>query len=365
MKEEKTEKKSLQGALFVIIRALTVLTVAMIFFPIANPAKVCGVISNKISLFTSAISYNSLLPSPVRIIRSGQMDEMVIIIAYIGVLIAFIGILGIAAGACCSLGNLKLQRLGFIFSAIGSVVEIVGCVICYVAYIEVQNGDPRFLKKIDPEVPVGVFVYGIMAAVILIATIVLIVTMPKASKDMRYEMESRFKLFLMFLPFAFLAFLFSYLPLYGWRYAFFDYQSGGTLTADNFAGLKWFTYLFENKMVRSDVLNVMKNTLGISGLNVITTWLPMIFAVFLCEVGSMKFRRFVQAFTTIPNFISWVLVYAVALSIFSTDGFINTFAVQAKLITQNEAKNYLMGDSLVWVKMWGWGTWKGVLAHIG
>ena len=87
----------------------------------------------------------------------------------------------------------------------------------------------------------------------------------------------------------------------------------------------------------------------------------MIFAVFLCEVRNMRFRRFVQAFTTIPNFISWVLVYAVALSIFSTDGFINTFAKEVGLMSQNApGHNYLMGNSFTWVKMWGWGTWKGV-----
>jgi putative aldouronate transport system permease protein len=164
----------------------------------------------------------------------------------------------------------------------------------------------------------------------------------------------------MFLPFAFLAFLFCYLPLYGWRYAFFDYKSGGTLSADNFVGFKWFVYLFKNSATRVDVLNVMKNTLGISGLNILTQWLPMIFAIFLCEVGSLRFRRFVQTFTTIPNFISWVLVYAVALSIFSTDGFINTFAHQAGLLAQDKTPNYLMGNSHTWIKMWGWGTWKGV-----
>ena len=130
---------------------------------------------------------------------------------------------------------------------------------------------------------------------------------------------------------------------------------------DNFVGFKWFTYLFQNKATRSDLVQVMMNTLGISGLNIMTTWLPMVFAVFLCEMRSMKFRRFVQAFTTIPNFISWVLVYAVALSIFSTDGFINTFMKELGVLAQDaQGKNYLMGDNHTWLKMWAWGTWKGI-----
>lgn len=217
------------------------------------------------------------------------------------------------------------------------------------------------MDKVAPSMPVGVFVFGGIAVVILLLSLVLFAKTPKALPGEKFEMESKYKLFLMFLPFAILGFLFCYLPLYGWRYAFFDYKSGGTLSSDNFVGLKWFAYLFKNSATRNDVINVMKNTLAISGLNIITSWIPMIFAVFLCEVRNMRFRRFVQAFTTIPNFISWVLVYAVALSIFSTDGFINTFAKEVGLMSQNApGHNYLMGNSFTWVKMWGWGTWKGV-----
>ena len=64
-----------------------------------------------------------------------------------------------------------------------------------------------------------------------------------------------------------------------------------------------------------------------------------------------------QTFTTIPNFISWVLVYAIALAIFSTDGFINSFL---RMLGQNSAVNYLDNPDHTWLKMLLWGTWKGV-----
>ena len=60
-----------------------------------------------------------------------------------------------------------------------------------------------------------------------------------------------------------------------------------------------------------------------SGLGIATSWIPMVFAIFLSEIKNARFKRVVQTFTTIPNLISWVLVYAIA--IFNTDGFINTF----------------------------------------
>ena len=61
--------------------------------------------------------------------------------------------------------------------------------------------------------------------------------------------------------------------------------------------------------------------------------------------------------TTIPNFISWVLVYAIALAIFSTDGFINTFLTS---IGHPTMTNYLLSDSHMWLKMLAWGLWKGL-----
>ncbi|MDE5679369.1 MAG: ABC transporter permease subunit [Lachnospiraceae bacterium] len=182
--------------------------------------------------------------------------------------------------------------------------------------------------------------------------------LPKPEKESKFEMESKFKLFLMFLPFAALCFVFSYLPLWGWRYAFFDYTSGGTLSKDNFVGFQYFTMLFQNAATRSDIVRVLRNTLAMSALGIATSWLPMAFAIFLSEVKSQRVKRFVQTFATIPNFISWVLVYAIALAIFSSDGFISSMMINAG--AWSEGKNMLMSSSHHWLKMLAWGTWKGI-----
>jgi putative aldouronate transport system permease protein len=68
--------------------------------------------------------------------------------------------------------------------------------------------------------------------------------------------------------------------------------------------------------------------------------------------------RAIQTLTTIPNFISWVLVYAVAYCIFSTDGFVSGLMVNSGL--WQSGKNMLMGDSHIWLKMLAWGMWKGL-----
>jgi putative aldouronate transport system permease protein len=106
------------------------------------------------------------------------------------------------------------------------------------------------------------------------------------------------------------------------------------------------------------MITVMKNTMGMSGLGIATSWVAMAFAIFLAEIPSIRLRRFIQTFTTIPNFISWVLVYAVAFAIFATDGFISSILLNAGFI--DSGLNFLMSNSHMWLKMLAWGMWKGL-----
>lgn len=169
-------------------------------------------------------------------------------------------------------------------------------------------------------------------------------------------MDEKYRLFLMFLPVLVLTLIFCYLPIYGWRFAFFDYQPDGSM--GEFMGLYWFKLLFGQANM-NDMVRVLRNTLAMSGLGILTSWFPVAFAILLAEVKSTKFQRFVQTFTTIPNFISWVLVYSIALAIFSTDGFLNSFLRNVMGVTGANT-DYLASADHTWIKMLLWGTWKGL-----
>ena len=93
-----------------------------------------------------------------------------------------------------------------------------------------------------------------------------------------------FKLFLYVLPFLVLVLLFAYYPLYGWLYAFYDYRPPRPFSEAEFVGLKWFKSLVENPVKVSQLLQVLKNTFVMSGITLGTSWLPMLFAVFLNEI---------------------------------------------------------------------------------
>ena len=90
-------------------------------------------------------------------------------------------------------------------------------------------------------------------------------------------------------PFLALVAVFSYYPLYGWAYAFFDYKPPFPLTADRFVGLKWFASMVGNKVKVIQLLEVIRNTFAISGLSLLFSWFPMVFAVFLNEIKSRPF----------------------------------------------------------------------------
>lgn len=165
-----------------------------------------------------------------------------------------------------------------------------------------------------------------------------------------------YKEFLMILPFIIIVAIFCYYPLYGWVYAFFDYKPPKPLSECDFVGLKWFTYMLDSEVKRKQIGQVMLNTFAVSGLSMLFSWFPMIFAVFLNEIRCKPYRKFVQTVTTIPNFISWVLVFSIAYSVFNSTGVVNTLLKDLGLIQTPIA--FLKSSEHIWFKMWLWLTWK-------
>ncbi len=175
--------------------------------------------------------------------------------------------------------------------------------------------------------------------------------MTKKKKKWRSYQE-----FLYILPFLVIVLLFSYYPLYGWVYAFFDYKPPQALTPDKFVGLKWFQYMVENQVKVKQLLQVLRNTFAISGLSLLFSWFPMMFAVFLNEIKCVPFKKFVQTVTTIPNFISWVLVFSIAYSVLNSTGVVNTVLMNLHVI--DRPIDFLKSTEHIYFKQWLWLTWK-------
>lgn len=150
-------------------------------------------------------------------------------------------------------------------------------------------------------------------------------------------------------------FIFQYVPLLGWILAFMDFKPGIPLSRTPFVGLKFFKLLFESG---GDLLNALINTLAFFGLNLLTSPLPVIFAILMFEVSSTRFRRFVQTMITLPHFVSWVIVFALAFSIFSNQGLLNQLLLDFRLM--EEPTNLLGDPDTVWIFQTCVGIWKGL-----
>ncbi|WP_225442449.1 ABC transporter permease [Paenibacillus lycopersici] len=166
---------------------------------------------------------------------------------------------------------------------------------------------------------------------------------------------SRVALFAMVVPFVILVFVFNYIPLFGWLYAFYDYKPGIPLSQTPFVGLKFFRLVLDSK---DDLIRVLTNTIALSMLSILTSPLAVIFAILLNETRSKLFKKTVQTLTTLPNFISWIIVYSLASVIFSSGGLLNQ--ILFKLHWIEDATNVLGNQPATWWFQTAISVWKGL-----
>jgi putative aldouronate transport system permease protein len=167
-----------------------------------------------------------------------------------------------------------------------------------------------------------------------------------------------FKYFMYIIPGLILVMLFAYKPIAGWVYAFTNYKPGMSWDRIDFVGLKNFTRMFANPAQRAQVAQVMVNTFAMAGLGQLTGPLAMAFAIFLNEMNSKRCQRLVQTITTLPHFISWVIMYSMVYYMLSTSGFANTVLKNLGMIEQ--PINFLATADYTYLKMFLYGTWKGL-----
>ena len=184
-----------------------------------------------------------------------------------------------------------------------------------------------------------------------------ITTLPVFVKKRRKMTKERWILLCLAVPFILFVFAFSYVPLFGWALSFFEYRPGITFTNMQFVGLQYYRWMFTSEW--SEVTRVTTNTLALSGLALLMSPLPLILAMLLNEVGSRKFKRVVQSITTLPHFVSWVIVFSLAFSMFASGGFINIVLIRFGWI---EAPLSILDNKDI---VWGFQTFLAVWKSIG
>lgn len=175
-------------------------------------------------------------------------------------------------------------------------------------------------------------------------------------KELTGRQKKKIRLVLLLLPFMAMVAIFSYVPLFGWSYAFVEFSPGKSIFDSQFVGLKYFQRIFGNS---KDFVIVMRNTLCISFLNICFSVLPAIFAIAISQLNSKRYAKIVQTCTSIPNFISWVLVYSIVFMLISSeDSALNIILKNLGLIT--ESVNPLGNVDHAWAMQVAIGVWKSL-----
>lgn len=128
---------------------------------------------------------------------------------------------------------------------------------------------------------------------------------------------------LLALPLLYLL-IFKYVPMIYIQIAFKKYsivQSVWEMPLAANHGFEYFIKAFNNK----DFINALRNTLVLNLLDLVIGFpAPIIFALILNELVFKKFKRVVQTIAYMPHFLSWVIIYGLALQIFApSTGFLN------------------------------------------
>ncbi|QSF44278.1 ABC transporter permease [Paenibacillus tianjinensis] len=173
-----------------------------------------------------------------------------------------------------------------------------------------------------------------------------------------YYLQRDWQLYLLVLfPLAFVI-VFKYLPMTGLVIAFKDYK-----IARGFWGSEWVGFqIFQEIFSKPDFARAVRNTLLLNILDLCFSFtMPIVLAILLNEVKSVRFKRVNQTLLYLPHFLSWVIIGAIGYQLLSEgSGVVNNLIELMggnRIPFLQEDTNWLISYLAigVWQSM-GWGT---------
>lgn len=142
----------------------------------------------------------------------------------------------------------------------------------------------------------------------------------RKKKNFSVYMKRYWQLYaLLFLPMLYLI-VFKYIPMIYVQIAFKKYslvQSVWKLPWAANYGFEYFIKAFSS----NDFKYALRNTLTLNLLDLIFGFpAPIIFALILNELCFKRFKKVVQTIAYMPHFLSWVIIYSLALQLFTPNG---------------------------------------------
>jgi len=164
-------------------------------------------------------------------------------------------------------------------------------------------------------------------------------------------------LYLLLLPGLIYFVVFKYLPMYGIIISFENYVPYTGVTGSEWVGLKWFKYFFSSP----SWTRYLSNTLILSLMNIVFYFpAPIILALLLNEMRSLRYKKLLQTLLYVPHFISIVIVVSITFVIFGSSGIVYK-ATEAmlghpiKYLSDPGVFRWMIIGQTIW-KETGWGT---------
>lgn len=132
--------------------------------------------------------------------------------------------------------------------------------------------------------------------------------------DLWKKIRTSWQLYVFLIPAILFIVIYRYGPMYGLQLAFKDYQIKEGILGSPWTGLKHFIRFFTYFRFKQ----IFFNTLILAFYKLIVGFpLPIILAICLNELRSLKFKKFAQTVTYAPYFISVVVVVGMTMQLFS------------------------------------------------
>lgn len=142
------------------------------------------------------------------------------------------------------------------------------------------------------------------------------------SKTLWREIKRNKQIYILLLPVVLWYAVFHYGPMYGAVIAFKDFKPALGISDSSWAGFKHFVAFFNDLYF----WRLIRNTILISLYQIIFSMpAAIIFALFVNEIRSLKFKKVVQTVSYLPHFISMVVVCGMLVDFLGSDGIITQF----------------------------------------
>lgn len=170
------------------------------------------------------------------------------------------------------------------------------------------------------------------------------------------DFKRNWPVYVLFLPIFIYQLVLHYFPMFGIVMAFENFNPVKGYFGSEWVGFDNFRTLFTG----SEFLTAIRNTICIGLINnTIGFCLPIIFAFLLTSLRNRKYKRTIQTFSYLPNFVAAVVVCALVREFLAADGPITLLL--SKVFGLPE-QNWVANESIpiFWVILLLMGAWQGI-----